>query len=82
MKANTIKIEEPILNDIYEVKPKEQSLSAFVREAVTRDIRRRRMAQAATEYLEFLDQSAKESQLLADWESASLELPPKTKGRK
>ena len=76
MNATTIKIEQPLLKSLYQLKPETQSLSAFVREMLEAGVRRRKMAEAAAKYHEFLAQHTKEASGLRDWEDADLAHPP------
>ena len=79
MSATTIKLEEKMLREIRKVKPPEKSLSAYVREAIERDIRHRRMSEAAGQYRAFLDGNKEEAVSMKEWEAAPLEKPPRRK---
>ena len=75
MAATTIKLEGPILKEIAAVKPRGQTLTAFVRESLEREIRQRKLYEAAHSYRALMEQSSED----ADWESANLGQPV-TKG--
>ena len=78
MKASTIKIENPLLDQLYEARPdKKMSLSAFVRGILEADVRRRRGIEAADKYSEFLKSNPEEGEWLQDWESAPLGEEPR-----
>lgn len=77
MKASTIKIENPLLTDIYALKPSKRSLSAFVRSMLEEGVRQRRMREAAEQYSRFLKANPEEARWLGEWESADLAKPAK-----
>ena len=54
MKATTIKLEGKLLQELEEIKPESVSLSAYVREVLRKDLRRRKLSQAAASHEEFL----------------------------
>jgi hypothetical protein len=72
MKANTIKLEEDILNEVNSVRPKNVTLAAFVRELIRKEISRRRLIVSAEAYEAFLLDHPEERGMLKDWESADL----------
>lgn len=82
MSATTVKLEEPLLREIRSVKPRGQTLTAYVREALSRDLRRRKLQQAAEEYRELLDSNADERRELDEWAQAPLATPPRKRRRK
>jgi predicted transcriptional regulator len=77
MSATTVKLESAILREIRSVKPPHQSLSAYVREAIERDVMRRRMKEAAERYRALMDQHPGEAADLEEWEAAPLAAAPK-----
>jgi predicted CopG family antitoxin len=81
MKATTIKIEGELLNELEATKPESLSLSAFVREVLKKDLRRRKLSQAAASYEEFLAENPEEQLLLKEWDEADLARTPKRKRR-
>jgi hypothetical protein len=76
MKATTIKLDGPILEELKELKRPDQNLTSLVRELLKAQIHKRRMAQAAEEYVEFLNRNPGESMELDVWESAPLDKEP------
>ena len=80
MQATTIKIEDPILKELRKFVPPDQSLSAFVREILERDIQRRKMVKAAQEYASWLENHPDEREWLDEWDDAHLERPPASSG--
>lgn len=82
MEATTIKIEDPLLGNLKKLVPGEKSLSAFVREVLEQEIRRKSMIEAAEKYVRFIESNAKEGEQMAEWESADLESPPVRKRKK
>lgn len=72
MSATTIKLEGALLRDIQECKPQGQSLSAYVREALEADVRRRRMTLAAQEYQAFLSANPDEASEMEQWAESPL----------
>lgn len=80
MGATTVKLDAEMLREITEAKPAGQTLSSFVRAALKRDMRRRKMKQAAEMYLALLKRSPEEREAQEEWETAPLAQPPR--GRK
>jgi hypothetical protein len=81
MKATTIKVEGELLSELERAKPARQSLTTFVRAILEQEIRRRRMADAADRYVDFLGEHADERAWLEEWDRADLATPPK-RGRR
>lgn len=77
MSATTIKIEDPLLKNIMHVLPKDQSLSAFVREVLERELRRQKMTEAAETYSQFLKSHPEERAWIEEWDHSDLETPPR-----
>lgn len=75
MKATTLKIENPLLDELYSIKPKTQSLSNFVRGILDAVVRRNKMIQAGESYADFLQKNSTEAVWLDEWESADLAAP-------
>jgi hypothetical protein len=75
MAATTVKLEEPLLKEIRALKPREQTLSAYVREALERDVRRQKLAIAAREYAAFLAANPGERDDMQRWAEAPLTKP-------
>jgi hypothetical protein len=78
----TIKLDALVVQEIASILPEKQTLTGFVREAVTRDVRRRKLRQAATLYQSVLERDSGEAGAMEEWESASLATEPKRKARK
>jgi hypothetical protein len=81
MKATTIKLEGELLSDLEKAKPESLSLSAYVREILNKDLRRRKLAQAAASYEDFLAANPEEKSWLREWDEADLASPPKRRSR-
>ncbi len=81
MKATTIKVEGELLKELERAKPQSQSLSAFVRTVLQQEVMRRKMAEAAERYAEFLRETPDERAWLDEWVSADLARPPKRRRR-
>jgi len=79
MKATTIKVDGSLLVELERHKPKDQSLTAFVREVLAREVRRLQLEEAADRYAGFLARERREREWLAEWDSADLVRPPKRK---
>ena len=77
MKATTIKIEGELLQELKKAKPESLSLSAYVREVLSKDLRRRKLAHAAASYEEFLTANPEERSWLREWDEADLTSSPK-----
>jgi hypothetical protein len=77
MKATTIKVEGELLRELERAKPASQSLSAYVRFVLQQAMMRRKMADAAGRYAEFVRETPSEREWLAEWATADLSRPPK-----
>ncbi len=77
MSATTIKLESALLKEIRAIKPREQTLAAYVREALERDVRRHRLALAAREYSAFLTANPDEQVEMEAWADAPLTKAPR-----
>ena len=80
MPATTIKLESDLVKKVTALKPKEQSISGFVRELIEKEHRTRANRAAALAYRQFLDDHPAERAAMEQWESARLVDEPK--GRK
>jgi hypothetical protein len=76
MKATTIKLDGPILEELTSLKRPDQNLTALVRELLKAQIHRSKMAQAAEEYTGFLRENPEESTELDAWASTPLDHDP------
>jgi len=72
MSATTIKLEAEILEQIKPFLEKKQSLSAFVRESIRNEIKRKKMTKAAIMYTEIMIEETDE---MNEWESSDLSKP-------
>ena len=80
MKATTIKLEGDLLKEVQAAKPTAVSLSGFVRQILHEHLKRRKMAEAATEYQAFVASDAQERKWVGEWTEADLTKAPRTKG--
>ena len=76
MSATTVKLEAGLVKEIRALKPQGQSLAAYVREAVERDILDRKLRAAATQYQAFLAETPDEKGDLDSWQRAPLSAKP------
>jgi hypothetical protein len=76
MKATTIKVEGELLSELERHKPPEQSLTAFVKAILRRDLLQRQLAEAAQQYTAFLGSNPEEAAWLAEWDAADLTSAP------
>ena len=81
MKATTLKLEGELLLELEKAKPPSMSLSAYVREVLVKDLRRRKLARAAVSYEEFLAANPDEASWLKEWDQSDLASPPKQRRR-
>lgn len=72
----TVKLEAPVVRETAAVLEENQTLTAFVREAVLRDVRRRRMRRAVRQYHDLLAGDAAEAKAVEAWEAAPLAAEP------
>lgn len=79
MRATTIKVEGDLLERIDRHRPREQTITAFVRAVLEQEIRRREMTQAADEYAGFLEKHEDERAWLQEWDSSDLAKAPRRK---
>jgi hypothetical protein len=79
MPATTVKLDGELLRAIASVKPAKQPLSAYVREALQRDLRRQQMRTAAETYMSLLRNNAAEREAMDEWEAAPLATTPRSR---
>ena len=72
MPATTIKLEADLVKKVTSLKPKDESISAYVRELIEREHRARANREAAGQYQQFLHENPEERAALEIWESAPL----------
>jgi hypothetical protein len=81
MKATTIKVEGDMLKELERLKPPSQTLSGYVRSLLQHEIQRRKIAEAAGRYTEYLRETPEERTWLEEWVNADLSTPPKPRRR-
>ncbi len=77
MPATTVKLDSELLREISKIKSPKQTLAAFVRESLQRDIERRKLRAAAETYCQLLEENEEERRELEEWEAAHLAAHPK-----
>jgi hypothetical protein len=80
MSATTIKLDGELLARIESAKPPTQSVTAYVREVLRRDLERLTLREAAEEYRAFVSATPDEADWLCAWNDADLALAPKAGG--
>ncbi len=73
----TVKLESSVVREAAAVLEPGQTLTSYVRDVVYRDVKRRRLKQAARTYRDFLAGNPEERAELDAWESVDLASPPK-----
>ena len=76
MRAIRVKLDGELLHAIGSIKPRNQPLAAYVREALRRDIERQQIRQAAGIYRKLMRDNPAEKKALEEWESAPLAITP------
>jgi predicted CopG family antitoxin len=79
MSATTIKLEADLVKKVTALKPKDESISGFVRELIEKEHRARENRASAVVYQQFLEDNPDERAAMEVWESAPLvdEIEPK-----
>jgi predicted CopG family antitoxin len=79
MSATTIKLEADLVKKVAALKPKDESISGFVRELIEKEHRARENSASAVVYYQFLEDNPDERAAMEVWESAPLvdEIEPK-----
>lgn len=72
MPATTIKLEADLVKKVTALKPKDESISGYVRELIEREHRARAHGEAAAVYQQFLSEHPEERAAMEVWESAPL----------
>ena len=72
MSSTTIKLEADLVKKVTALKPKDESISSFVRELIEQEHRARANRAAAAAYRQFLHDNPEERMAMEGWESASL----------
>jgi hypothetical protein len=81
MRATTVKVEGDLLEELERTKPPSQTLSAYVRSILEREMRRQKIAEAADRYAAFLRETPDERTWLEEWANADLVRPPRKRRR-
>jgi hypothetical protein len=76
MPATTVKLDSELLREIAKIKSPRQTLAAFVRESLQRDIERRKLRTAAEAYRQLLAENEEERRDLEQWEASHLAAAP------
>lgn len=76
MKATTVKIEEPLLNELNDIKPAGVSFSRYVRQLLKSDIDRMKLKEAAAKYNALIADNKAERAAMEEWEKADLATAP------
>jgi predicted CopG family antitoxin len=79
MSATTIKLEADLVKKVVSLKPKDESISGFVRGLIEKEHRARENRASAEVYQQFLEENPDERAAMEVWESAPLidEIEPK-----
>jgi predicted CopG family antitoxin len=79
MSATTIKLEADLVKKVAALKPKDESISGFVRELIEKEHRARENRASAVVYQQFLEDNPDERAAMEVWELAPLvdEIEPK-----
>jgi len=67
MSATTIKLESDLVKKVVDLKPKDESISGFVRELIEKEHRARKNRAAAVEYQQFLEENPEERAAMEVW---------------
>ena len=78
MKATTVKIEGVLLERIETARAPGQSVAAYVRRVLQRDLERRQARAAAAAFKAFVKTHPEERQWLDEWDGADLASTPTT----
>ena len=81
MEATTIKLDSKLHIAIRRLKPRDQTLTGYVRELVAREEKRCALESAADAYEALLASNKDEAGWLAAWEAASLAESPKRRAK-
>jgi len=72
MPATTIKLDADLVKKVATLKPKDESISGFVRELIEKEHRARAHRESAVIYQQFLRENPDEQAAMEKWESAPL----------
>jgi hypothetical protein len=71
-----VKVEGELLKELERAKPAHETLSGYVRSILEREMRRRKLAEAAEQYVQLLRDAPDERSWLDEWDAADLARPP------
>jgi hypothetical protein len=72
MPVTTVKLEAELVDKVTSLKPRKQSISAYVRGLIEKEHRDRQLRAAAKTYEQFLHENPAEREAMEVWESAPL----------
>ena len=72
MSATTIKLDSDLVKKVTALKPKDESISRFVRELIEKEHRAREHRASAVVYQQFLQENPDEQAAMEVWETAPL----------
>jgi hypothetical protein len=75
MRATTVKVDGKLLEELERAKPVNETLSGYVRSILEREMRRRKLADAAEQYVQLLRDAPDERAWLDEWDAADLARP-------
>ena len=73
MQATTIKLDGALIKRLRALKPREDTLTAFVRSVLDAEVRRRSLRAAAESYAAFLHDHPEEAEEMSAWVTAPLQ---------
>ena len=79
MQATTIKLDGALVRRLKSLKPRDETLTGFVRSILDAEVRKQKMREAAEKYSEFLRLHPSEQADVDQWASAALQRPAKTR---
>lgn len=82
MQATTIKLDGALMQRLKGLKPRDQTLSGFVREILDGEVRRRKLRAAAESYVTFLRDHPEEAEAMDRWASAPLDRSARSKAKR
>jgi hypothetical protein len=79
MHATTVKLDGDLVSRLKAVKPRNETLTGFVRNVLDAEVRRQHLLAAAEAYAELLRAQPGEAEAMDAWTSAPLERPAKAR---
>lgn len=77
MKATTIKLDGELLADVERAKPRDMSVTSYVKETLRKRIDAEVLREASARYKTLLEQNPGEKAFMEEWEAADLASEPK-----